>query len=251
MNEKHVILDLDGTLLFAEERPAGLMVSGRRRNSYMARETIELLRGFQEKRRIILATGRSRSSVMVINRSLEEEGIKISGAAAENGGIWIDGRGAARFLAPDDWISRAKPIEQHMAGMIQDEFESCVALLKPDEAVLQRLDEITAEWGLEHRRLQDGNKLFILAPEVDKKHALELMLGRNALEKAWGIGNDMNDLDWMEAVEIPAAPACARNELLEAVEKRQGLISASRGHDGIKEILMTLGSMSSNCGFSA
>lgn len=244
MTNSYIILDLDGTLLFAEERPNALMVPGRRRNSYMATETIELLKIIQVRRQIVLATGRSRASVVAIIEDLRAAGVRISGSTAENGGIWIDESGIAVFFTEREWIRRAKRIEEHMAGMIQNEFESCVALLKPDQPALDRLDELTSQWGLEHRRLRDGNKLFILAPGIDKKHALELMLGGEALNGAWGAGNDLNDLDWMREVEWSAAPACARDELLHSINEKQGMISVQRGHAGIAEILTAMAGMS-------
>lgn len=246
MTERYVILDLDGTLLFAEERSGSLMIPGRRRNSYMAPETMENLKALQAKCRIVLATGRSRVSTRSIIDSLDGQGVRISAATAENGGIWL-GPDSTVFFAAPEWIGQAKRIEERMeegvSGIIQDEFESCVALLKPDTAALTLLDQLTAAWNLEHRRLRDGNKLFILAPGVDKRHALEAMLGQEALQSAWGVGNDFNDLDWMREVELSAAPACAKGELLESVSLQNGLIATARGHDGINQILTYLEGM--------
>ncbi len=241
MNKDYLIMDLDGTLLFGEERPGAFMVPGRRRHSYMARETIELLRQIQEKRHIVLATGRSRLSALFIINGLREQGLVIHGAAAENGGIWIDSRDECECFVDLAWIDHAKMIETSLPELIQAEFESCVALLNPQASDLIALDNTIEGLALEHRRLKDGNKLFILALEVDKKHALERVLGYASLHSAWGIGNDLNDLDWMKEVDVSAAPACARDELLLTVKQNRGYISEQGGHAGIADILSTLG----------
>lgn len=235
MNE-HLILDLDGTLFFADEKPGAVAIKGRRRNSYLAIETIQLLRKLQESYSIILATGRSLLSIQLICKLMETNGVYIKGLVAENGGLYQNTSGVEHMVS-EQWMQQVQEVALHFEGIVQSEFTTCLALLRPTVDNIDQARELFQAMDCRVQLLKDGNKMFFLAEEVDKRHGLAYLLGEKQLASAIGIGNDTNDLEWLKAVAIPAAPACAGAKALETVRAMGGIISKSTGHEGIEELL--------------
>ena len=233
---KPLILDIDGTLLFAAPQPGALVVKGRRRDSFLARETIHVLVCLQEKYDLYLATGRSENSSRVISEMMSREGIIISGMAAENGGVWVDVNGIARYLVSEEWIGATRKAVSVMGNLAQDEFKTCLALLRPEPDDIQRALSVYMNAKLQFRLLQDGNKLFVLERSVCKKQALVYGIGTSFSLSA-GAGNDLNDLNWLECIEFPICTSCSKEEVKQAVSNKSGYISPKNGHEGIQDAL--------------
>jgi len=233
---KPLILDIDGTLLFAFPQPCALAVKGRRRDSYLARETIRILASLQEKYDLYLATGRSENSSRIISEMMSYEGIIISGMAAENGGVWVDVNGIARYLVSEEWIGATRRAVSVMGNLAQDEFKTCLALLRPEPDDIQRALSVYINAKLQFRLLQDGNKLFVLERNVCKKQALVYGLGTHFTLSA-GAGNDLNDLNWLKYINFPMCTDCSKDEVKRAVTRKHGYLSPKNGHDGIQDAL--------------
>ncbi len=234
--KEHLILDIDGTLLFADEKPASIVIKGRRRNSYMARETIQLLREIQESYNIVLATGRSLLSVQSICKLLAKEGVYFKGAVAENGGLYQKDN-EVEYLVSQQWMHQIKEIALHFDSMVQLEFTTCLALLRPTNSDINKALDLFQAANCRANLLRDGNKIFFLSGKVNKRNGLTYLLGEKQLSLAAGVGNDINDLEWLKTVRKPAAPACAGEKVLETVTAANGIISKSTGHKGIAELL--------------
>lgn len=232
-----LILDLDGTLLFAEFQPGALVIEGRRRNSYLARETISALQNLQSYFDLVLATGRSVTSVKMIANRLAGQGIRIKGMVAENGGAWIDKEGKVAYLVSTEWMEAVRAVQGMLSDGVFTEFSTCLALLKPSPLAIQQSTDWFRQQGLSYRVFPDGNKLFILSASTDKRNGLLKFLGANKLKQAVGVGNDLNDLEWLREVKLAAAPGCAHQEVLSSVIGLKGMVSAAKGHQGILEIL--------------
>jgi len=234
---KSLILDLDGTLLFAENHPGALVIKGRRRDSYLAGGTLERLRTLQKIYDIILATGRSLQSAMSISSMLTDAGIHTGGMAVENGGVWVDREGKAQVLAGRAWIKTTRRVLSTVTDIARTEFVTCLALLSPSSAAAEYVLGAYTEAGLEFRLLQDGNKLFVLAGNISKNSALTYGLGAERLRNAVGAGNDTNDIDWLKTIACPACTGCSKGEVKKTVLERGGVVSRAEGHAGIQEIL--------------
>lgn len=221
-----LIIDLDGTVLFAEERPGALVIKGRRRNTFLATETIEALRGWE----LILATGRSISSTLEIKEAMEKRGLIISGAVAENGGIAITEE--TTYLTSSIWQSEISLLKDSNYPYLK-EFMTCLALLKPTS---EELSKVRISLNQDHYLLQDGNKVFLLEQGISKRKALEYLLGDD-LFSCCGIGNDLNDLDWLQMVAISAAPAGVKDEVALLVQSKCGIMANQTGHSAIPEII--------------
>jgi hydroxymethylpyrimidine pyrophosphatase-like HAD family hydrolase len=221
-----MVVDLDGTVLFPEERPQALMIKGRRRDSFMAAETLEALQGWE----IIIATGRSISSALSIRAIMEERGLKIIGVVAENGGAIITQD--TRTLTSSIWQEEINILHARTTLHLSD-FSTCLALLKPSP---EELSELRSFLSQDHYLLQDGNKTFIFEKGIGKRQALEVLLGDELLS-CCGLGNDINDLDWLEVVGIPASPGGVIQEVESLVLSRQGIVANNKGHDSIPEII--------------
>jgi hydroxymethylpyrimidine pyrophosphatase-like HAD family hydrolase len=221
-----IVIDLDGTVLFAEERPQAVMIKGRRRNSFVAAETLESLQGWE----IIIATGRSISSALSIKAILEERGLKIIGVVAENGGAIITQD--TKTLTSLIWQEEMNILQAKTSVHLSD-FSTCLALLKPSQ---EELLEVRSFLSQDHYLLQDDNKTFIYEKGVGKRQALEGLLGDELLS-CCGMGNDINDLDWLEVVGIPASPGGVIQEVESLVLSRQGIVAINKGHDSIPEII--------------
>jgi len=234
---KNLILDLDGTLLFAENQPGALVVKGRRRDSYLAGETLARLYTLQNSHDIILATGRSLLSAMSIATMLSDAGIRLTGMVAENGGVWVGGQGKVQVLTSNAWIETTRRIGTAVAAIAQTEFATCLALLSPSTEVTNQARRAYSEAGLAYRLLPDGNKLFLLAGNINKNGALTYGLGVERLQNAAGAGNDTNDIDWLRTIAYPACTSCSKGEVKKTVLEKGGLVSRAEGHAGIQEIL--------------
>lgn len=221
-----LIIDLDGTVLFAEERPGALEIEGRRRNTYMAAETIEALRGWE----IIFATGRSIISALEIKQAMEQRGVIISGVIAENGGSIIAEE--TRYMTSSVWQSEISLMKASGINFLS-EFSTCLAMLRPTP---EEILKVRSNLSQGHYLLNDGNKVFILEQGIGKREALEHLL-RDALYSCYGIGNDLNDLDWLRTVAIPAAPGGVKDEVASLVLARGGILASQIGHDSIPEII--------------
>jgi hydroxymethylpyrimidine pyrophosphatase-like HAD family hydrolase len=233
-------LDLDGTLLFQEYLPNALVIEGRRRNSYIAMETIAALKDLQAGYDLVLATGRSVSSVMTISNQLEGQGVRIKGMVAENGGAWIGEDREVVFMVSEKWMEGVSAALQVLVEGVFAEFKTCLVLLKPQPEKVEQATDFFWQRGLNFRLLPDGNKLFVLAENTDKRNGLLEFLGDKSMKLAVGIGNDLNDLEWLQVVNLAAAPRCAKEEVIQAVSAMKGMISENKGHQGIQEILVAL-----------
>lgn len=233
----NLILDLDGTLLFAENQPGALVVKGRRRDSYLARETLAHLYTLQNTCDIILATGRSLPSAMSISAMLSDAGIQLTGMVAENGGVWVGSEGEVQVLASKTWIETTGRIGTVVADIAQTEFVTCLALLSPSTEVTNQARRAYSEAGLAFRLLPDGNKLFLLAGNINKYSALTYGLGADRLQNAAGAGNDTNDIDWLQNIANPACTGCSKEEVKKTVLEKGGVVSRAESHAGIQELL--------------
>lgn len=235
--QNNLILDLDGTIFFSENRPGSLAIKGRRRDSFLARETQDALRYLQRIYNVILATGRSLPSVKCIADLLSEEGLYVKGIAAENGGIWVNGRGEAYYLVSNEWMEAVREAVSVMGSTAQGEFITCLALLSPQsEDVLKALN-FFQKLNLEYTLLKDGNKLFVLSKHVNKFNALTHGIGKKQLSLSIGVGNDLNDVEWLKKVKFPSCPGCSKDEVKEIIINKGGFVTCKTGHDGILEVL--------------
>lgn len=224
-----LIIDLDGTVLFAEERPEAIVIKGRRRNAFLAAETIEALWGWE----IIVATGRSIVSALEIKQAMEKRGVTISGVVAENGGAIITE--VTNYLTSSIWQSEISFMKDGSYPYLS-EFSTCLALLRPTS---EELLQVRLGLSQDHYLLEDGNKIFLLEQGIGKRKALEYLLGDDLLS-CCGIGNDLNDLDWLQMVAIPAAPGGVKDEVALLVQSRDGIMASQKGHDSIPVIIAML-----------
>jgi len=234
--KEHLILDLDGTLFFADEKPGSMVIKGRRRDSYMAIETIRILRELQESYDIILATGRSLLSIQLICKLMETKGVNIKGVVAENGGLYQQGN-KVEYLVSQPWMQHVQELVLHFGSIVQLEFTTCLALLRPTNSNINQALDLFQAMDYKVNLWRDGNKVFFLSENIDKRNALVHLLGEKQLAMATGVGNDINDLEWLKVVKRPAAPACAGEKVLEKVTAMKGIVSQSTGHEGIAELL--------------
>ena len=234
---KNLILDLDGTLLFGENSPGALVVKGRRRDSYLAGETLSHLHTLQKSYEIILATGRSLQSAWLISSMLSGVGIRVGGMVAENGGVWVDREGEVQVLASKVWLEVTGRVVSAVSDTAQTEFVTCLALLSPSTEVTNQARRAYSEAGLAFRLLPDGNKLFLLASNINKNSALTYGLGADKLQNAAGAGNDTNDIDWLQNIANPACTGCSKEEVKKTVLEKGGVVSRAESHAGIQEIL--------------
>ncbi|MDD4401757.1 MAG: HAD hydrolase family protein [Desulfitobacteriaceae bacterium] len=225
-SEMKLILDLDGTVLFAEKRPGAIAIEGRRRPAFLASETVDALHGCE----VIIATGRSSKSAIIIGKIMKLLGIKISGIVAENGGVIISSK--QKLLTSPAWQEDIRPLKRDLPSNIK-EFSTCLALLKPQpDEILQAKSVL----GKKYYLLPDGSKTFFIEKGIGKLQALKQLLADD-LQCCYGIGNDLNDLDWLQAVGVPSSPSGVLKEVSDLVRARNGIVASQSGHDAIPEII--------------
>ncbi len=246
-----LVLDLDYTLLHLKALPDAIEVPGRTRSAYLAAATAEALASLRASYDIFLATARSWHGTKPVVDSLARRGVAVSGAVLEDGAL-LGPPGQHYPLEPErSWTELRRSLEDAVSDQAsfswQEDFEACLVARaeSPVEAksLLVRLGGLALNLDPTLRIFRDGRKVYLTGGRADKWTALESLLGERAAG-AVGIGDGANDVCWLSQVATPCTLVGAAPAVVSLVGKAGGLVSKTPGHDGIRELLWRLTSLS-------
>lgn len=246
---RHLILDLDGTILHPEWQPTAVEVPGRTRSTFLSLAVRDALLGLTSLFRVIIATGRSWAATEAVHNALVFHGIPVAGVVVEEGAL-VGVPGHFRRLPNEERNAVALTAAREVLdgpslpeSELQHDFQACVVARTEDRETARVLaKELRARIARNGRGLRchrDGRKVYLLESGVNKWTGLERLLGP-AAQRATGIGDGPNDVCWLSRIDLPCAPRGAVPEVLDAVASARGLISSQDGHAGIRQLLELL-----------
>jgi hydroxymethylpyrimidine pyrophosphatase-like HAD family hydrolase len=240
-----LILDLDFTLLHLEPVPGAIEVPGRTRSAFISPATVGALIDVLPRFDLFLATARSWHGTKPVVLELTARGVEVSGVVLEDGGL-LGLPVELRPLEPQrDWKNLRVAFEQAFPPECppfkwQEDFQTCLVARVATSEEAERLQASFAERAKQVdstlRCFRNGRKVYGAGALANKWKALEIILGRRAVE-AVGIGDDLNDLCWLAEVALPCTLNGASPEVVSLVANAGGVVSETAGHEGICELL--------------
>lgn len=264
-----VFSDVDGTLCFHQEahsireirvNPDGMVmvedplhrqhlvydVTVGAYRAYLARETRQLGHKVQESYAFILVTGARPGTVFSRKDVLDFA----DGVILESGGVIFD-----KDLRPDDeWAALLEPERQSLAAVrdwltgqgwkldIQGRTAAIRVRMKDnphkDAVEFSRLCD-TIELPDTLKKTTNMNHLDIILRSAGKGNAVRFWMRKHGYEpgQSFGIGDDDNDVDFLQVTGRPFVLAGAFPEALEVARREGWSITSQPAFDGINEIL--------------
>lgn len=223
---KTVFSDIDHTLMY---------------DLTVADETIRLVERIRERVPFILITARSRSSVQEFVPPIPHDGLIV-----ENGCVVYEGE--AIDEAWDEQIRAALPAVEKLKTELGLEVRPktrmlSIGMMEPNNLTWDDAERIKQslppELVLRTSSNERGDFLEIYPRTAGKAAAIAYVgekLG-STIEETCALGDDLVDIEMLEACGFPLTHAEAREAVREAVEKRGGYIAPAGGHQGTAEML--------------
>lgn len=247
MKKPAFVTDLDGTINHAAPLPDGLLIRGRRTDSYLSRQTLALLLELAKLTDMYIATGRSLAGTADFRAHFAEAGLRIAGWIVEHGAVvdqhpaWQESvlaridLSAVRsqleeFARQHGWAMKVESESSHQAvlrcAVKEAEQEQAVVLFNNLPAVLAGQFRIVAEPG----------KIVLVPKQGEKYAAFQAVFGgRHCL--ACAAGDRPDDLTLLQHAAFPMTLAGASPIVQQSVRRRGGFIAASAGHAGTAAML--------------
>ncbi len=230
MTTKALAVDLDGTLLHPE--PEAIPVRGRSGYRYMSGRSAELLAEISNLIPVVIATGRNAQSVQRLVCQLEN--VSFRGFVMENGLVSRTYLKAIKYQ--DKWADAAGqlPDWERLTG-----YEECLGLMIPPytEEPEKIVEEVLASTGRTGHIYRENRKLFVY-PLMPSKLSGIRDLG---LEPFIALGDEVNDLDMLDAAAYPATLITAHKDVRHCVQERKGYCTDQVSH-AATEFLLTYAS---------
>ncbi len=224
---KVLVVDLDGTLLHAE--PEEISVRGRSGYRYMSKGTGAILARIGEILPVVIATGRNAQSV---GRLVEHLGhVRFNGFILENG-LVARKRLQIHGAGKDAWAA----VMEVLPGWDRlDGYENCLGVIPPPwiqdpSAVLEEALSLAGKTGCLY---PERHKLFVY-PSLPSKLAGAGSLG---IEPYIVLGNDLNDLDILDAASHCATLISAHEQVRQRVRDKGGYCSPLSSHAASENLL--------------
>ncbi|MCC9608605.1 hypothetical protein LOC68_09430 [Blastopirellula sp. JC732] len=228
------VLDLDGTVVFAE--PAEIPIPGRSRCSYLSTATADWLKRIGAVSNLYIASARSAASVAGLVRALPQ--VRFAGFVLEGGlvcraDIFSPPKPAPAQVELAEKIASTYPDWDVVAGY--EEMICCVAPSHIDALpIVQQIASShpsTSRW-ISHR---ERHKTFLYPAPLCKLAGLQ-RLGVEEIDFAAG-DDEVYDQSLLASAKRCYTLQSAAPSIIELVQQRRGTLSTHTSHRGAAEIL--------------
>ena len=235
------VLDLDGTLNHASPTPGGLPIRGRTTRSFLSDENLVRLVRLSRKIDIIVATGRSRHTVIDFKAGFDRAGVRVAGWILEHGAVVCDCPEWTRtVLAGVDTaqVRRALGRVIRERGLPID--DACYVDSHDHTLLLSGNGALLAEHfiacaadvlGDDFRSIVGRRKISIIPKRADKWAAFQANFGATHVP-AFAVGDQPDDLTLLRHAAVPLTHAGADPLVRRYVCSRKGYVAGSGGHPG-------------------
>lgn len=227
---KALALDLDGTLLHSE--PEAIPVWGRSGYRYLSGNAAAILAEISNLIPVLIATGRNAQSVERLVCQLEN--VSFSGFVMENG--LVSSRHLKPSMKQDQW---ADVVELLPDWERMKEYQECLGLMIPlDSQEPEKIvEEVLAHRGRTGHIYRENRKLFVY-PFMPSKLSGIRNLG---FEPFIALGDELNDLDMLDAAEYPATLITAHSDVRRCVREKKGYCTDRMSHAATEILLKYVG----------
>jgi hydroxymethylpyrimidine pyrophosphatase-like HAD family hydrolase len=227
-NKQVLVVDLDGTLLHPEQE--AIAVPGRVSCRYLSQTSANLLAEISKLIPIVIATARNAQNVKQLVQQIPD--VCFCGFVTENGLV-------AKFhldetpIANSNWnaVTDLLPNWSKLTG-----YENCLGLIAPKnfENSDKFLRKILFENDIPGYIYLDGHKIFIYPSMPSKLKGIQFLNFFPLIT----LGNDLNDLDMLNASPYTATLSTAHEEVKEVVNHKGGYCSSLNSHAATEELLL-------------
>jgi len=230
LSNKVLAIDLDGTLLHPE--PEAVPVWGRSGYRYMSGKSAELLAEISNLIPVVIATGRNAQSVQRLVCQLEN--VSFCGFVTENGLVSRRYLKAINYQDKWDDVTGLLPDWERLSG-----YEECLGLMIPlyAEEPEKIVAEVLVRRGKTGHIYRENRKLFVY-PFMPSKLSGIRDLG---FEPFIALGDEVNDLDMLDAAAYPATLITAHKDVRHCVRKKKGYCSDQISHAATEVLLKYVG----------
>ena len=241
MKKLAFVTDLDGTINHAAPLPDGLLIRGRRTDSYLSRQTLALLLELAKLTDVYIATGRSLAGTADFREHFAEAGLRIAGWILEHGAV-IDQHPAWQesVLADIDLAAVRSQLEelaqQHGWAMKMESESSHQAVLRCAVREPVFLKHLSARLADQFRIVAEPGKIVFVPKQGEKYAAFQALFGTTHCITC-AAGDSPDDLTLLQQATFPLTLAGAAPVVQQSVRQHGGFIAASAGHAGTAAML--------------
>ncbi len=239
-------VDLDGTLGHSEPVAGGLPIRGRTTASFLAPATLDRLAALSRRIDLVVATGRSASTVADFKHHFAAAGVRVAGWILEHGAVVADRPDwEEKVLAGIDLPKVWDGIEAIISG---EELPIEVDYYRADRratVVLSGKGPVLAEYlidraapvlGNRFRSLVGKRKITLIPVRGTKEAAFAYAFGESR-ELSFAAGDTADDLGLLRETGYPLTPAGAAEPVRRYVANRAGFVANGGGHAGTIAII--------------
>lgn len=223
-----LVVDLDGTLLHPE--PEAIAVPGRSSYRYLSKTAAHLLAEISKVIPIVIATARNAQNIKQLVEQIPN--VQFCGFVTENG-LVAKTHLSEKLAIKNDWhtIASLLPDWLQLTG-----YENCLGLIPPKslESAETVLRNTLSQNGNDGYVYLDGHKIFVY-PSMPSKLAGVHSLKFNPLIT---LGNDLNDLDVLNASCYTATLSTAHEKVKDIVYTKNGYCSSLVSHAATEDLLL-------------
>ncbi len=251
-----IFCDIDGTIVFHDKIHGVKVVSNDKvsvegkefdafdlstefYNTYMSKKTYDLFKELSKKYYIVLVSGARRSSVEIRKDRLDFAHAFV----LENGGLVLD-----KDLKEDNlWSKRfdneVKVLDEFRNELkdwvLDDEGRKTSIRIREKDNKGKNLDDLkeSIELPKELKKTINIGSLDIICKSSGKDNAVKYLMKKLNSKVSFGIGDDINDLDFLKVVDHKFVLGSSFEKVLETAMKEGWYLSKHKYFDGINEIL--------------
>jgi hypothetical protein len=226
--QQALVLDLDGTLLHPELE--AIAVPGRVSYRYLSRESAKLLAQISKLIPTVIATARNAQNIKQLIKQIPDA--HFCGFVTENGlvaKIDLD----EKPVATNNWnaVTNLLPNWLQLTG-----YENCLGLIPPESLknADRFLQKILLKNNITGYIYLDGHKIFLYPSLPSKLKGIRFLKFIPLI----ALGNDLNDLDVLNASIYTATLSTAHEKVKETVNSKGGYCSSLVSHAATEELLL-------------
>jgi len=228
------VLDLDGTIVFAE--PAEIAIPGRSRCSYISAATAHWLERIGDLCSLYIASARNADSVAGLVRALPQvrfAGFVLEGGLVHRVDVFGQPNRSPAQVELSDAIASEHPDWELVKGY--EQMICCIASSPSDSLECVRRIALSRASTIAWKSHRERHKTFFYPSPLCKLAGLR-QLGVKDINFAAG-DDEIYDATFMADAERCYAPRSASPGIIQLVQERRGTLVASPSHRGAVEIL--------------
>lgn len=251
-----IFCDIDGTIVF-HDKIHGVKVLSKEKvevegkefdafdlstefyNTYMGKKTYDLFKELSKKYYIILVSGARKSSVEIRKEKLDFAHAFV----LENGGLIFDKdlnedkEWSKRFESEVKVLNKFK--KELKEWVLDDKGRKTSIRIREKDNIGKGLTEFKESITLPNKLKKTINigSLDIICKSSGKDSAVKYLMRKLNSKLSFGIGDDLNDLEFLRIVEHKFVLGSSYKKVLDIANKEGWYISKNKYFDGINEIL--------------